>query len=133
MTYRKRKYPITHIDKVSLLSADGLSIKSVEGDGFQQASSAFLRAVVVQSNPEILSTLIFDESFALVSVQNSANLSLYLNILASEMQIISIEQKPEVYSNIDCVAYRFDKTDGFAEVTRSDIKRGDISADSQTM
>ena len=86
-------------------------------------SSAFLRAVVLGANPDNLQTLLLDEVFSLVSIPNSSTLSLYLNILTQDFQIISIEQKPQVYSNIDCVMYTFTKDNEFSEVSKRLVKR----------
>ena len=106
-----------------LAPQDGLEVPMVEGGGFRQVSSAFLRAVVLGANPDNLQTLFFDEVFSLVSIPNSSTLSLYLNILTQDFQIISIEQKPQVYSNIDCIMYTFTKDNDFAEVSKRIVKR----------
>lgn len=112
-------------DEAWLATPDDLEVQMVEGGGFRQISSTFLRSVITSANPEILQTLLLDEIFALVSPENSSVLSLYLNVICQDMQIISIEQKPQVYSNIDCVRYTFTKDNDYATVLRSDIKRGD--------
>lgn len=109
-------------DEAWLATADGMVVDAVEGGGYRQVSSAFLRSVVLNSNPNILHTLIFDEVFALVSPENSAVLSLYLDILTQDTQIISIEQKPQVYSNIDSIVYHFTKGEQFAEVHKEVVK-----------
>lgn len=119
-------------DKALLLAEDGLTVSGTEGDGFCQVSSTFLRAVIAQYNPAILSTLIFDEVFSQLSQENSATLSLYLNILCQNAQIISIEQKPQVYSNIDCTMYTFNKTGEIAEVTKTIVKRGELDGNTPT-
>ena len=111
-------------DEAWLATPDDLEVQMVEGGGFRQISSTFLRSVITSANPEILQTLLLDEIFALVSPENSSVLSLYLNVICQDMQIISIEQKPQVYSNIDCVRYTFTKDNDYATVLRSDIKRG---------
>lgn len=119
-------------EKAILLTEDGLTVEGTEGDGFCQVSSVFVRAAVAKSNPAILDTLIFDEVFSLISPENSATLSLYLNTITQDTQVISIEQKPQVYSNIDCVMYTFNKTDKFAEVTRKEIRRGETDGTALT-
>lgn len=113
----------TEKDEAWLATQDGLEVQMVEGGGFRQVSSAFLRAVVLGANPDNLQTLFFDEVFSLVSIPNSSTLSLYLNILTQDFQIISIEQKPQVYSNIDCIMYTFTKDNDFAEVSKRIVKR----------
>ena len=65
-----------------------------------------MRSVVLRSNPQFLQTLVLDEIFAKLSVENSATLSSYLPILAQDMQVISIEQKPEVFANNSHTAYK---------------------------
>ena len=111
-------------DEAWLSTPDGLEVDMVEGGGYRQISSTFLRSVVLGANPDTLNTLFLDEIFSLVSQQNSASLSLYLNVICNDMQVISIEQKPQVYSNIDSRTYTFNKLNNFAEVTVEEIKRG---------
>lgn len=112
-------------DEAWLATPDDLEVQTVEGGGFRQVSSAFLRTVVLNSNPDNLQTVFFDEVFALVSPENSSTLSLYLNVICQNTQVISIEQKPQVYSNIDCVKYLFTKDEDFTTCTRSIVKRGE--------
>lgn len=114
-------------DEAWLATPDELEVDLVEGGGFRQISSNFIRTVVLDSNLNTLNTLMLDEVFALVSPENSAVLSLYLNVMCQNMQIISIEQKPQVYSNIDCTMYKFVKGDPYASVTKEEIKRSDMS------
>lgn len=111
-------------DEAWLTTPDGLEVDLVEGGGYRQISSTFIRSVVAASNPDILKTMMLDEIFGLVSPENSSILSIYLNVICQNMQIISIEQKPQVYSNIDCTAYQFNKIGKFTEVTRKEIKSG---------
>ena len=73
---------------------DGIDVSRLEGSGFRSILSVLMRAVVLRANPQFLQTLVLDEIFAKLSVENSATLSSYLPILAQDMQIISIEQKP---------------------------------------
>ena len=113
----------TEGEEAWLSTPDGLDVQMVEGGGYRQVSSAFLRSVVLGANPENLQTLFFDEVFSLVSISNSSTLSLYLNVLCQDFQVISIEQKPQVYSNIDCVRYTFTKDNDFAHVEKSIVKR----------
>lgn len=110
-------------DKAYLLTEDGLFVDDTEGGGLRQISSVFLRAVIAKANPGILNTLFLDEVFSQVSQENSATLSLYLNLLTQDTQIISIEQKPQVYSNIDSTIYRFQKTGDYSTVTKEVVTR----------
>lgn len=111
-------------DEAWLSTPDGLEVDTVEGGGYRQISSTFIRSVVLGANRNTLNTLLLDEIFALVSAENSATLSLYLNVMFQNMQVISIEQKPEVSSNIDNITYTFAKNNNYAEVTKKVIKRG---------
>ena len=111
-------------DEAWLSTPDGLEVDMVEGCGFREVSSVFLRSVVLGSNHKLMDTLMLDEAFSLVSPENSATLSLYLNVLCQDKQVISIEQKSEVYSNVDATMYSFRKNGGYAEVTKSEVKRG---------
>lgn len=111
-------------DEAWLSTPDGLIVDMVEGGGYRQISSTFIRSVVVAANDSNLKTLMLDEIFSTVSPENSAALSLYLNIMCQDMQVISIEQKPQVYSNIDCTAYKFTKVGEYSEYTKTEVKRG---------
>lgn len=113
-------------DEAWLSTPDGLEVDMTEGGGFRQISSTFIRSVVLQANNDKLNTLLLDEIFSLVSPENSATLSLYLNIISQNTQIISIEQKPQVYSNIDSVMYTFSVNDEYTEVSKREIKRGEF-------
>lgn len=110
-------------DEAWLSTTDGLEVDMTEGGGYRQISSTFIRSVILEVNPDTLNTLMLDEVFSLVSPENSARLSVYLNIMCQDMQVISIEQKPQVYSNIDNVTYVFSNDNDFAEVTKRDVKR----------
>lgn len=107
-----------------LETKDGLIVDMTEGNGFKQVSSVFVRGVVCTANPQILDILLLDESFSKVSVDNSSTLSLYLNIICQDKQVISIEQKPQVYSNVDGRVFRFRKNEDYSEISFDDIKRG---------
>ena len=110
-------------DEAWLSTKDGMEVDMTEGGGFRQISSVFIRSAVLSANPGNLRTMLLDEMFSTVSVQNSAVLSLYLNVICQDMQVISIEQKPQVYSNIDAQVYKFNKLGEFSECTHTEIKR----------
>ena len=119
-------------DEAWLSTPDNLEVDDVEGGGYRQISSTFLRSVVLAANTNTLNTMLLDEVFALVSPENSTALSLYLNVMCKDMQVISIEQKPQVYSNIDCLSYKFVAGDDYASVFKSEIKRGEMVDENQT-
>lgn len=100
---------------------DGIDVSRLEGSGFRSILSVLMRSVVLRSNPQCLQTLILDEIFAKLSVENSATLSSYLPILAQDMQIISIEQKPEVFANNSHIAYKFYLDGDHTVVQREDV------------
>lgn len=110
-------------DEAWLSTQDGLEVDMTEGGGFRQISSTFIRSAVLSANPANLRTMLLDEMFATVSVENSSVLSLYLNAMVQDMQVISIEQKPQVYSNVDARVYTFNKVGAYTEVTCKDVKR----------
>ena len=103
---------------------DGIDVSRLEGSGFRSILSVLMRAVVLRSNPQYIQTMILDEIFAKLSVENSATLSSYLPILAQDMQIISIEQKPEVFANNSHVAYKF-----YLDGDHTVVQREDVSYD----
>lgn len=100
---------------------DGIDVSRLEGSGFRSILSVLMRAVVMRANPQFLQTLVLDEIFAKLSVENSATLSSYLPILAQDMQIISIEQKPEVFANNSHSAYKFYLDGDHTVVQREDV------------
>lgn len=110
-------------DEAWLSTKDGMEVDMTEGGGFRQISSVFIRSAVLSANPSHLRTMLLDEMFSTVSVQNSAVLSLYLNVICQDMQVISIEQKPQVYSNIDAQVYTFNKLGDISECTHTELKR----------
>ena len=105
-------------DEAWLATSDDLTVQNTEGGGYRQVSSSFVRSVVLSSNPDLIQTLILDEMFACVSVENTAQLSLYLNVLCQDKQVICIEQKPEIASNIDATIYNLKKGTEFVEVEK---------------
>lgn len=105
-------------------TTDGIDVSRLEGSGFRSILSVLMRAVVLRANPQHLQTLVLDEIFAKLSVENSATLSSYLPVLAQDMQIISIEQKPEVFANNSHVAYKF-----FLDSDHTVVQKEDISYD----
>lgn len=101
---------------------DGIDVSRLEGSGFRSILSVLMRAVVLRSNSQFLQTLVLDEIFAKLSVENSATLSSYLPILAQDMQIISIEQKPEVFANNSHIAYKFFLDGDHTVVQKEDVE-----------
>lgn len=90
----------------------GMDVHRTEGSGYKGVVSAYLRSVVLKSNPDLLQFIIFDEPLAKLSTENSVTFSNYLPILAENMQLIWIEQKKEVFANVDNkVVYTFFKDD----------------------
>lgn len=100
---------------------DGIDVSRLEGSGFRSILSVLMRSVVLRANPQFLQTLVLDEIFAKLSVENSATLSSYLPVLAQDMQVISIEQKPEVFANNSHTAYKFFLDGDHTVVQREDI------------
>ena len=96
---------------------DGIDVSRLEGSGFRSILSVMMRSVVLQ-------TLVLDEIFAKLSVENSATLSSYLPVLAQDMQIISIEQKPEVFANNSHTAYKF-----FLDGDHTVVQKEDVAYD----
>lgn len=102
-----------------LETPSGILADRAEGSGYKGTSSVFVRSVVLGSNPQYLQSMLLDEPFAKVSPENSATLSSCLPIMAQDKQIILIEQKKEIYSNLDCVVFGFFKDDeGYTTIAR---------------
>lgn len=110
-------------DEAWLSTPDSMEVDSVEGGGYRQISSTFIRSVLLETMFDRLHTLMLDELFSLVSPANSAVLSLYLNVMCQNMSVISIEQKPQVYSNINHRVYKFSKNGNYTSVTMEDVER----------
>lgn len=95
-----------------LENADGMDVDRLEGSGYKGVVSAYLRNVVLRANPNLSQFIVFDEPLAKLSPENSVGFSTYLPILAEGMQLIWIEQKREVFANMDNkVVYNFFKDD----------------------
>jgi hypothetical protein len=88
-------------------TADGRHLDRTEGSGFKSTLSMFMRDTILRLNPKYLNFLLLDEIFAKLSAERSTVLATYLSLLGERMQIISIEQKPEVFEDIPCTSYRF--------------------------
>lgn len=112
-------------DEAWISTTNGLMVKLSEGAGFKSILSAFLQAVTLGANPNHLQTIILDERFAKVSVEHSTVLSTFLSLMVQNMQIISIEQKPEVYMNVDHIEYKFEKQGDFTLVSREEHNNGE--------
>lgn len=105
-------------EEAYLVTSDGLDVQRTEGGGYRTILSTFLRSVILRANPDLLQVLFLDEAFSTLSVRHSAVLSTYLNLLGNTQQIISIEQKPEVYSNTKKTSYIFEKGEEYSVVTK---------------
>lgn len=105
-------------------TTDGIDVSRLEGGGYRSILSVLMRAVVLRSNPGYLQTLVLDELFAKLSVENSVTLSGYLPVLAQDMQIISIEQKPEVFAKAPHTAYRFYLDGDHTKVSSEVVENG---------
>lgn len=103
---------------------DGIDVSRLEGGGYRSILSVLMRAVVLRSNGQYLQTLVLDEIFSKLSVENSATLSGYLPLLGQDMQIISIEQKPEVFSRTPHIAYRFYLDGDHTKVSSEVVENG---------
>ncbi|MDR1523240.1 MAG: hypothetical protein LBS29_04750 [Endomicrobium sp.] len=100
-------------------TSDRMSLDRVEGSGYRAVLSMFMRNVFLQLNPQYMRVLILDEIFAKLSPERSAVLSTYLGMLGESMQIISIEQKPEVFTNTVCESFNF-----FIEDNKTTVMKG---------
>lgn len=99
-------------------SADKVDVQVLEGGGYRQILSAFLQGVVLGSKNDILQTLILDEKFSMLNAEYSADLSTYLSLMGQDKQIISIEQKSEIYSNAKYLEYHLSKGETYATVSK---------------
>ena len=117
------------IDKESatIVDEEGGLVQTMEGGGYRQISSAFLRHAILSMAPEYLHTVFLDETFALVNDENSAVLSSYLQLMSKSTQIISIEQKKEVYSNVDHISYTFSKAEKVSTAERKEHIASEVS------
>lgn len=106
------------IDKgeANIVDENGCEIQIMEGGGYRQISSTLIRSVVLGGAPQYLQTMFLDETFALVNDDNSATLSLYLQLISQNQQVISIEQKDSTYLNCDHECYTFKKAEKFSTV-----------------
>jgi len=94
-------------DSAWLETADNRLVQSAEGGGYRGALGVFLRCALLRLNPKVLPFIILDEAVAKLSLEASEIISAYLPVLAQDFQIICIEQKPEVFANVDYEQYNF--------------------------
>lgn len=111
-------------DEAWISTAEGRTVQNTEGGAFRHISSTFLMAIMLSTNQDLLQTLMLDEMFAQVNAENTAKLSQYLAVLSQNMQVICIEQKPEIKSNVDTTVYHFKKGEKYAEVSKFFVKAG---------
>lgn len=104
------------------LEVEDMSVDNVEGSGYKGVASMFIQAEIVKQTPNILQTVIFDEPLAEVSVSNSMSVSACLPYMCDGLQIILIEQKPEVFVNFDHVVFNFFKDEDGVRLERGDSK-----------
>lgn len=88
-------------------TSDAIPIEHCEGAGFRSVLSVYMRALFLRANPNYLQMLVLDELFSKLDVESSAILSTYLEVLADSLQVIIIEQKPEVVANAHPMKYYF--------------------------
>lgn len=112
-------------DEAWLESADGMLMERMEGGGYRATCSLFMRKVALSADPNTLQFLLLDELLAKLSPESSATVSQYLPILAQDCQMIVIEQKAEVYSQLNCKRYHFFLAEGETIVREEDIKNGE--------
>lgn len=105
-------------NEATVVTEDDLEVQDIEGGGLRHTLSAFLRSVILRSDDELLQTMFWDELFATVSGPNSATLSTYLNVIVQDQQVISIEQKEQIASNVPHITYVFEKDEDYSRVTR---------------
>lgn len=112
-------------DEAWLESREGMLMERMEGGGYRATCSLFMRKVALSSSTNTLQLLILDELLAKLSPESSAIVSQYLPILAQDCQMIIIEQKAEVYSQLNCKRYHFFLAEGETIVREEDIKNGE--------
>ena len=112
-------------DEAWLESEEGMLMERMEGGGFRATCSLFMRKVALSSSPNTMQFMILDELLAKLSQESSATLSQYLPILARDSQIIVIEQKSEVYSQLNCDRYHFFLAEGQTIVKKEEIRNGE--------
>lgn len=112
-------------DEAWLESSDGMLMERMEGGGYRATCSLFMRKVALSASTNTLQLLILDELLAKLSPESSAVVSQYLPILAQDCQMIIIEQKAEVYSQLNCKRYHFFLAEGETIVREEDIKNGE--------
>lgn len=103
------------------LEVSDMSVDSVEGSGYKGVASMFIQSEVVKQTPNILQTIIFDEPLAGVSVSNSVSVSACLPYMCEGLQVILIEQKPEVFVNFNHTVYNFFKDEDGVRLERGDF------------
>ena len=97
----------TNGNDVWLETPDGRLVSSSEGGGYRSTIGVLMRIALLKSNPNNLQFILLDEALAKLSTENSTIMSSYLPVLAQDSQIISIEQKDEIFADSSFVSYEF--------------------------
>jgi hypothetical protein len=108
--------PVIEAGSFIIVDESGLNIKDIEGDGLKSTVSTMVRHSIL-SRTAFQQFMILDESLAPVNDVNSATFSKYLPLLAKDMLIILIEQKPSVFDNAGKIQnFRVSKENGISTV-----------------
>lgn len=105
-------------DQVSLVDEQNLPIELLEGSAHRATQSFFVRSAVLR-NSKYMPFMLLDEPLATLGPESSASFSKYLPPLCKHMQIILIEQKPEIFADAeDVIEYNFKNSGGVTTVRR---------------
>lgn len=96
-----------------------VDVNLLEGSALRAMVSFFTRDVFVE-NSEFMDFLIYDEPLATLSGDSSSDLSRLFNVLGKRKQILLIEQKEEIFTNIENLkTYYLSKVEGRTIITKT--------------
>lgn len=106
-----------NMERLKIVNDKGVTIDNITGCGFKELVSLLIRIVTLRNSDYIL-TLFLDESLFGLSPDNSAKISKYLNILAKNVQLIMIEQKNEIFTDVEGPVYTFNQIEGVTYIEK---------------
>jgi predicted ATPase len=109
---------LIHDKTMKITTEDGLEMFDSDGCGNSSILSMLIRGVVLR-NTQYQKIKFLDEPLSALSPETSVLFSYILPYLVQDMQLVLIEQKPEVFASItDCTTYHFTKVDKVTTVRK---------------
>jgi len=95
----------------------GYAVNEKDGSAFRATLSMFMRDRLLKAT-DCIQTMVLDEPLSTLDLDNSAEISKYINVMATTAPVILIEQKPEIFVSTKHIAYHFQIIEGQTIITR---------------